>query len=92
MTIDQILAILIAVRNKLNQALKAPQGSTPRRGRPPRNSRAFVITAPRKKKRRTFTAAQRKQQGEKMRQFWAAKRAAEAESQRKAAKRTKRPA
>jgi hypothetical protein len=34
--------------------------------------------APAKKKKRTFTAAQRKQQGERMKAYWASKKKAEA--------------
>ena len=82
MAIEQILALLIAERNKVNQALEALQGPIHRRGRPPKNSPAIATTAPTTKKRRTFTMAQRRQQAERMRLFWAAKRKAEAKSQR----------
>jgi hypothetical protein len=91
MAIEQILALLIAERNKLDQALAALQGPTHRRGRLPRNVSASA-PAPSRKGRRTFTPAQRKQQADRMRAFWAAKRAAEAKSQSKTGKRSKKPA
>jgi hypothetical protein len=37
MSTEQILALLIAARDKLNRAIEALQGPTKRRGRPPGN-------------------------------------------------------
>jgi ribosomal protein L24 len=84
MPTDTILALLVAERDKLNRAIEALGGSfAKRRGRPAKTSRAAVPIAasnlaPAKpaKKKRTFTAAQRKQQAERMRKFWEAKRKA----------------
>ena len=92
MPTEQILALLIQERDKLNRAIEALEGPK-RRGRPPKN----ILTAtapvnspkPAKRKRRTFTAAQRKQQAERMRAYWAAKRKAAAESARKPRKNAK---
>jgi hypothetical protein len=83
MPTEHILALLIAERDKLNRAIEALQGPTKRRGRPPKNPLAATITAaapePAKRKRR-FSAAQRKQQAKRMKAYWAAKRMAEAKS------------
>jgi hypothetical protein len=84
MPTDQILALLIAERDKLTRAIDALQGPTKRRGRPPKNPAALTAAAAtpatRKKRGRTFTTAQRKAASERMRQRWAAKRKAEAKS------------
>jgi hypothetical protein len=82
MLTDTILALLVAERDKLNRAIEALGGSsTKRRGRPAKTSLAAIpiaasnlAPAKRAKKGRTFTAAQRKEQAERMRKFWAAKR------------------
>jgi hypothetical protein len=65
MPTDHIIALLIAERDKLNVAIEALQGSK-RRGRP-----AGSPTP--KRKKRVFTAAQRKQQANRMKAYWAAK-------------------
>jgi len=87
MASEDLLALLVAERDKLNRAIEALQGPTKRRGRPPKkllnSDVASPATVPAKRKRRTFTAAQRKQQAEKMRQYWAAKKTG-AKSGRKA--------
>jgi hypothetical protein len=91
MPTDQILALLIEERDKLNRAIEVLQGPLNRRGRPPKNPSTTAATvrtaepAPAKKKRRIFTAAQRKQQAERMKAFWAAKKKAAAKPQSKAA-------
>jgi hypothetical protein len=104
MSTDHILALLLAERDKLNRAIDALQGPTKRRGRPPKNPVAatadysdpampdWVKPASAKKparKKRKFSAAQRKAAGERMRQMWAKKKAA---AQPKAAKKTKKTA
>jgi hypothetical protein len=72
--------MLIAERDRLNAAIEALQGSsgavTKRRGRPPKNATADATEKPTRKKR-TFTAAQRKQQALRMRKYWAAKKKAQ---------------
>jgi hypothetical protein len=77
MPTEQIVALLISERDKLTRAIDALQGPTKRRGRPPKNPLAGAAPAapePAKPRGRRFTAAQRKQQGERMRAFWAAKK------------------
>ena len=91
MPIDHILALLITERDKLNRAIEALQGPLKRRGRPPKNplanAPAWVTGKPdkpeRKKHSRKFTAAQRKEQSERVKAYWAAKKKAEAKSQPK---------
>ncbi|MGP0074518.1 MAG: hypothetical protein ACLPWF_21595 [Bryobacteraceae bacterium] len=64
-----------------------------RRGRPPLSAARPVGAAepaqPAKRKRRTFTAAQRKQQAERMKAYWAAKKKAAAKPESKAANKQK---
>ena len=72
MPTEHILALLIQERDKLNKAIEALQGTAKRRGRPPKNASGPVEAAPRKK--RTFSAAQRKKQAERMKAYWASKR------------------
>jgi len=80
MPTEHILALLIEERDKLNRAIEALQGPTKRPGRPPKNSLNSPASSepaqPAKKKRRTFTAAQRKQQAARMKAYWAAKKKA----------------
>lgn len=83
MDTNQIVALLIAERDRLSKAIEALQGATKRRGRPPKNALAAVpaavptaaASAPTKRKPRT--AAQKKAQGERMRAYWAARKKAE---------------
>ena len=89
MPTDHIVALLIAERDRLNRAIEILQGSTKRRGRPPKNAvtaAAEVPTPAPAIKKRTFTAAQRKQQAERMKQYWAAKKAAGKPAAKKKAK------
>lgn len=79
MPTDQILALLIQERDRLNRAIEALQGPMKRRGRPPKNGSDLVtVPAPVEdkvpRKKRTFSAAQRKKQAERMKAYWAAKR------------------
>src|ERR1700681_2410377 len=88
----QIVALLVAERDKLNRAIEALQGPTKRIGRPPKYSGTFttplgsrVVSEPNaapapKKHGRRFSAAQRKAASERMRLRWAAKRKAEAKA------------
>jgi hypothetical protein len=82
MPTDQIVALLIAERDKLNAAIALLQGGVKRRGRPPKNptppalvtsNGAAPVEAPAKKKR-NFSPAQRKAAAERMRQMWAKKK------------------
>jgi hypothetical protein len=72
MQIAQIVALLIVERDRLNRAIEALHDGGKRRGRPPKRdtSSASSTTRP-TRKRRTFTVAQRKEQAERMRAFWA---------------------
>jgi hypothetical protein len=96
MPTEQILALLIAERDKLNRAIDVLQGPTKRRGRPPKNSlveaATAAIPAPAKKDRRVFSAAQREAAAERMRQRWAAKKKAESKLQSKTAGKPKKAA
>ena len=72
MLTDQIVALLIAERDKLNSAIAALQGAVKRRGRPPKNAAAITASVlPAAKKRRGMSAAMRKAQGERMKAYWA---------------------
>jgi hypothetical protein len=84
MPTEQILALLIAERDKLNRAIEALQGPIKRRGRPPKNSLPVAVSpAPAKRKRPLFTAAQREAAAERMRQRWAVKKKAAAKGAKK---------
>jgi hypothetical protein len=84
MPTDQILTLLTAERDKLNRAIEALRGPTKRRGRPPKSATATTEAAPAPKRRgRTFTAAQRKAQAERMRKMWAGKKRAAAKATKK---------
>jgi hypothetical protein len=78
---ENILALLVAERDKLNRAIEALQGPIKRRGRPPRNSSASgatpiaTVPAPTAKKRKGgMSAIARKEQSQRMKAYWAAKR------------------
>jgi hypothetical protein len=75
MPTEHILVLLIQERDKLNRAIEALQGPAKRRGRPPKNGAGPVEDVSTKtRKTRTFSAAQRKKQAERMKAYWAAKR------------------
>lgn len=80
MPTEHIVALLIQERDKLNRAIEALQGPMKRRGRPPKNALAAAPTAPEApapaRKKRKFTAAQRKEQAARMKRYWAAKKKA----------------
>ena len=75
MSTEHILALLISERDKLNRAIEALGMPVKRRGRPPKNPLAAVLTtaaaAPAPRKRRVLTAAWRKAQSERMKAYWA---------------------
>jgi hypothetical protein len=77
MPTDHIVALLIAERDKLNRAIEALQGSAKRRGRPPKNPLA-AANAPIEQKRKGRSAAQRKAQAKRMKEYWAKRKKAEA--------------
>ena len=56
MPTEQILALLIQERDKLNRAIEVLQGSAKRHGRPPKDPKTAAITAT-PRKRRPFSAA-----------------------------------
>jgi hypothetical protein len=80
MATDHILTLLIAERDKLNKAIDALGGSAKPAGRPAKSHAAPAATAPRvaaapkKKKRKPLTAAQKKAHSDRMKAFWAARR------------------
>jgi hypothetical protein len=82
MPVDHIVALLIAERDRLTRAIEALQGPVKRRGRPPRNamqatdSDSTSAAAPKKKRGRTFSAAQRRAAAERMKAMWAKRRKA----------------
>lgn len=80
MPIEYIVALLIAERDKLNQAIEALGGTVKkRRGRPPKNpfaANALATPAPQAatRKRRGMSAAARKAAAARMKAYWAKKR------------------
>jgi len=72
METTQIVALLVAERDRLKRAIEALQGPTKRIGRPPKNpaTAANPIAAPSpKKKRRKFSKAQREAAAERNNQY-----------------------
>ncbi|MGA2186090.1 MAG: hypothetical protein ABSH47_24000 [Bryobacteraceae bacterium] len=75
MNTEHIIALLISERDKLNRAIEALGTTVKRRGRPPKNPLAAVVTttsvkaAP--KKRGGLSSAKRKAQSERMKAYWA---------------------
>ena len=92
METSQIVALLVAERDRLNKAIEALQGPTNRRGRPPKSPLAVAAPEPVNGKRRKFSAAQRQAAAERMRQRWATQKKAEAKSQPKTASKPKKKA
>ncbi len=85
MSTEQILSLLIAERDRLSNAIDALQGGSKRRGRPPGrtpsapaaaspSAPATVAAAPKKRKRKALTAAQKKAHSDRMKAFWAERR------------------
>jgi hypothetical protein len=72
MNTEQILALLISERDKLNRAIEALGVPVKRRGRPPKNPLAVVgAPATSASKRRGLSPAKRKAQSERMKAYWA---------------------
>src|SRR5439155_13334355 len=65
-----ILALLIAERDRLNRAIEALQATVKRRGRPPKNPLAVLAPAP-ATPRKGMSATARKSQSERMKKYWA---------------------
>jgi len=75
MPTEQIVALLVAERDKLNKAIEALQGPVRRRGRPPRNPGVIATaTATPRRARKGMSKAARKAQSERMKKYWAARR------------------
>jgi hypothetical protein len=75
MPTDQIVALLIAERDKLNRAIEALQGEVKRRGRPPKKAVAMEMGSPTPapaKKKRHVSAAARKKMAAAQKARWAA--------------------
>ena len=89
MDTTQVVALLVAERDRLTKAIEALQGTSTakRRGRPPKNPlaagaaaalvSASAAPAPVGPKKRKQSAASKKSQSEKMKAYWAAKKKAE---------------
>jgi len=81
MQTEQIVALLVAERDRLNRAIEALQGSgaAKRRGRPPAAASGNSSSAAKSRGRRSFSPAQRKAQAERMKAYWAARRKQQAQ-------------
>jgi hypothetical protein len=83
MPTEQIVALLVAERDKLNRAIEALQGSIKRRGRPPGEGKARVAatsTSKAVRRKRTLSTAGRKAIADAARKRWAAIKAGKAPS------------
>ena len=82
MSIEQIVAALVAERDKLNRAIEVLGAPVKRRGRPPKNAAmgdggSVSSGQPAKRKGRPpMSAAEKKAASERMKAFWAARRKA----------------
>jgi len=83
MQTEQIVALLVAERDRLSRAIEALQGAAKRRGRPPKNSSnptsAVRQPVPAQRKRKLSTAG-RKAIAEAARRRWAKIKAGKAKS------------
>jgi hypothetical protein len=84
MQTEQIVALLIEERNRLDAAITALRGPTKRRGRPPisrsPNSSTQIGAAPAGPKKRTLSLAGRKAIADAARKRWAAIKAGKSPS------------
>ncbi|HTS47709.1 MAG TPA: hypothetical protein VMH05_07180 [Bryobacteraceae bacterium] len=80
MPISEILAALVAERDRLNRAIEALQGPVRRRGRPPKNTSLVAAKAapPTTNHKRGMSAAARKAASQRMKAYWAKRRTASA--------------
>jgi len=77
MSTEHIIELLILERDRIVNAIDALGGATKKRGRPRvAGAPDWVQPAKKQRKKRVFTAAQRKQQAERMKKYWADKRKA----------------
>jgi len=76
MQTEQIVALLVAERNRLDAAIQALQSSTKRNGRPPKTSGKTSLGSARVGRKRTLSAAGRKAIADAARKRWAAVKAA----------------
>jgi hypothetical protein len=75
MPIQHILDLLIEERDRISGAIAALQGTSPRRGHSLAVTEPSATAVKPAQGRRKFTPAQRKKQAERMKAYWAAKRA-----------------
>jgi len=75
MPTEHIVALLVAERDRLNRAIEALQGPMKRRGRPPKNPDSAVLGAAPARQRKGMSAAARKAQSARMKEYWAKRRA-----------------
>jgi hypothetical protein len=76
MPMDQIVALLIAEREKLNRAIEALQGPTKHRGRPPKSATPASAPVAEAPKKRHVSAAARRKMAAAQKKRWAAIKAA----------------
>ena len=78
MPTEEILALLITERDKLNRAIEALSGPTKRQGRPQKSAAAHAEpTAPKKtKKKRNFSPEQREAARVRAKAMWAKRKRA----------------
>jgi hypothetical protein len=76
MATEHILSLLIAERDKLNNAIAALGGTTTPIGRPSKSSEAHApaVQAEAVRTRRPLTPAQKKRHSDRMKAYWAARR------------------
>jgi hypothetical protein len=75
--INQIVALLIEERDRLNRAIEALHGGPRRRGRPPKNP---LGPSPQKRGRKSMSRAARLAQSRRMKKYWAERRKAKDKS------------
>lgn len=82
MQTEQIVALLIAERDRLTRAIDALQGPAIRRGRPPGSGRQAAVAAPShpSRRKRKLSAAGRKAIADAAKKRWAAIKAGKAPS------------
>jgi len=73
MLTENILALLVAERDKLNRAIEALEGTTKRRGRPPQTDEPSKPTAA-NNGRAGMSAAARRAQSKRMKAYWSKRR------------------
>ena len=78
---SEILALLVAERDRLNRAIAILGAEPKRRGRPPKNtlsgiSELSIGASGKKRGRRKMSASARKAVSDRMKKYWAARRKA----------------